>query len=213
MSLTTWPSSLLPSTYRLEVLANTVSGGRSSYDRSEQLIAMPGARWVARLTFRGLDRTEHRDAAAFVAAQQGRAGVFLWSPPAMPARGSWVTDAALPQIDGGGQTGRILALKGLLPSRPAVFQPGDLLSFVDPLGRMRLHQVIGTAAGQLSAAASNASGRASVMIAPPLRRSPADNTPLQLVPSGRFRLSRDSNPFDYAEGMNSDVTIEMEEAL
>lgn len=212
MSLSVWPSSILPSSYRLEVVANTVSGGRSNYDRSEQVIAMPGARWVARLTFRGLDREEHRTAAAFVAAQQGRAGVFLWAPPSMPARGSWVNDASLPRVNGGGQTGRALQLRGLLANRPAAFQPGDYLSFVDPLGRMRLHQVLGTS-GLLTPISTNASGHAGLMIAPPLRRSPADNTPLEWAPSGTFRLARDSNPFDYAEGMNSDVTVELEEVL
>jgi len=212
MSLTTWPSWLLPDSYRLEVIANTVSGGRSNFDRSEQLIAMPGARWAARLTFRGLDRAEHRDAAAFVAAQQGRVGAFLWGPPAMPTRGTWSADGTLPQVDGANQTGRTLNLKSLLPNRPAAFRPGDYLSFVDLTGRMRLHQVLGSA-GQLSAVASNATGRCSLLLHPPLRRSPADNTFLEWVPTGLFRLARDSNPFEYASGMYADVTVEMEEVL
>lgn len=212
MSLTVWPAWLLPSTYRLEVMPNTLSGGRSNYDRSEQIIALPGARWQARLTFRGLDRAEHREAAAFIAAQQGRVGIFRWSPPAMPPRGTWVADAALPRIDGATQTGRALQLKGLLASRPAVFKPGDLLSFNDLTGRMRLHKVLGTS-GLLAAISTDASGRAGMLIAPPLRRSPADNTLLEWAPSGTFRLARDSNPFEYAEGMYGDVTVELEEVL
>jgi hypothetical protein len=216
MSLTSWPASLLPSRYTLNLVPNTQSGGVSPYDRTEQVIVLPGEQWRARLVFENLDRIEARTLGAFLAAQQGRAGVFFWSPPALLPRGTVGADGQSPVVDGANQTGRSLNLRGLLANRPAVFQPDDMLMILDAIGRPWLHRVLGTGGSTpvFGAVAKNATGRCTVALAPPLRRAPVDGSGLGVWDAGtRWRLASNENPMEFTPGMLGNASIDLVEAL
>jgi hypothetical protein len=213
MSLALWPAAILPSSYSLVVAANTQSGGRSPFDGSEQTLELPGAKWVARLVFEGLDRDEHRHLQAWVNGQRGRAGRFRWGPPSQPLRGTAAAAAVSPRIRGAGQSGAILATQGWQANVGTVFAPGDFLSF-EVSGRAWLHQVSARSDGLVDFAGSNASGWCDFTVSPPLRRPPADNAALNIAaPVGTFRLSADRNPFEFETGMFGAIILEIEEAI
>jgi hypothetical protein len=111
-----------------------------------------------------------------------------------------------PFVNGAGQTGASLALRGFQPLAQA-FLAGDLLSWVDGAGRARLHM----ATADVTATEA---GACTLPIAPPLRSPPMDGaTVLIAAPAGVFRLAGDRNPMDLVRGLIGGGTLEIEEAL
>jgi len=53
MTILTFPADILgPTQMQLSLRGNTQSGGRSPFDGTEQTLELPGAAWIASLTFR-----------------------------------------------------------------------------------------------------------------------------------------------------------------
>lgn len=117
-----------------------------------------------------------------------------------------VTVAEGPFVAGAGQAGSVLALRGFAAGADAC-RTGDLLGFVDPGGRPRLHMVT-------SDATAAEAGTCSVAIAPPLRGAPADGAACLLAaPTAIWRLTADRSPLDIARGLIAGGTLEIEEAV
>jgi hypothetical protein len=204
MTILFFPNTIpAPNSMSLTAAGNTQSGGRSPFDGTEQVLALPGARWLAEMRWQNLTEAEWRTLGAFIATLNGRAGRFVYSPNfRFPRRG---TATGTPLVNGGSQTGSTLATDGW--NAGVAFLPGDLLGYVDPTGRQMMHRVTATA--------TVSSGACTVAIWPPLRRSPADNTALQIVsPSPTWRLSTDGIQEDYEPGERGfSVTLPLEEAI
>jgi hypothetical protein len=203
--LTPPPVFSLPSRFTFAPQANTRTGGRSPFDGSEQTLRQPGERWVATLAWEGLTQDEWRPLLAFMAALGGRAGRFSWSPAAIVPRRA-TGGAPAPVVAGAGQVGSTLALAGFAGAAQ-VFRAGDLLGFVDGLGRPRLHM----ATADVSAAGG---GTASVPIAPPLRSAPANGAAVNVTnPAVIWGLLSDRSPMDIARGLIAGGTLDIEEKL
>lgn len=129
------------------------------------------------------------------------ASAYIPTTPAGP-----VTVQEGPFVNGAGQAGTSLALRGWLPLAQA-FRAGDLLGFTDTTGRQRLHMATA------DATASEA-GLVTVPIAPPIRRAPADGATVTIVsPLTLWRLSQDRNPMEVLRGLLAGNTLDIEEAI
>lgn len=217
MAYMQWPSALLPSSYDLYLAFNTQSGGVSPFDKSEQTLEQPGARWGARLNFENLSISEGRLLTAFLHGLRGRAGRFTWGPPSWAPQGSAIADGGSSVINGASQSGVLVQTRGFVASRPAIFYPGDFLSWPDTTGRPQLHQVVADGAvpnGNFVATGSNAGGLCSFRVSPPIRRSPNDGAVLSIAaPTGLFRLSKDAVPPSFTGGMFASCSVDIEESI
>lgn len=163
------------------LMANTQTQ-TSPFDGTTQTVIMPGARWRGTATYL-LQMADFRTLQAFMASLGGRGGRFLYGPPQTARRAT----AAVPgpvQIDGAGQTGTVVNLKGF-PAATLVFEAGDWLSWPDADSRPQLHQVT-------APVTSDGAGLAAVPIAPPIRHSGADSAAVEITaPTGVFMLIGD----------------------
>lgn len=209
MTLYSWPASILPSRFRLELIGNTQSGGKSPFDGTEQTLELPGARWAFDLFFEGLTAEEHRPLMAFIAKLRGRAGRFLWGPP-FPRQ---ATCGGSPAIHAAGLTGTLLQTEGWSGAGYSVV-PGDWLCWPDPTGRMQLHIVTGDGDDAPNPSGPDLGGLSNFHVSPPIRRSPALHAPVYPVaPVGVFRLAEDRNGQDITRGLMAGGSLRIEEAI
>jgi hypothetical protein len=204
MTILSFPSTVpAPSDMTFGLAANTMSGGRSPFDGTEQTLAQPGARWIAELRWRDLDLAQWRALCAFLDRLGGRAGRFTWSPIVRFGRRGTATGT--PTVSGAGQTGNTINTAGW--GSGTAFVAGDILGWVDPTGRSVLHRVV--------ADATVSAGACAVPIAPAIRRSPASGAAINLSsPSPVWRLQRDDVQPDYTPGDRGfSVSLPIEEAI
>lgn len=207
MTIYEWPSAILPSRFRMKLIANTQSGGRSPFDGTEQTLELPGARWAADLSFEGLPAEEHRPFLAFLTSLRGRAGRFTWQVP-LPRQG---TAGGTPVMRLAGQTGRKIHTSGWAAG--VAVAPGDFICWVDPTGRWALHQVTGDADDAPASAVVTGGGLADFHVTPPIRRAPALNAPVYTVGVGIFRLAEDEAGLDIGRGLMAGGNLRIEEAI
>jgi hypothetical protein len=188
MTVLSFPSDVLaPSSLTLDIVANTQSGGKSPFDGTEQTLEMPGAAWMAKVTFENLQNAEWRSLLSFLVDLGGKAGRFTWAPP-FTRQGT----ATGGHINGAGQTGKSLVTAGWGGTGYAA-RNGDLIGWTDPTGRPALHIV--------TADATPSGGACTLAIAPAIRRPPADATALALTaPVALWRLADDTNGMDWMTG-------------
>lgn len=137
---------------------------------SVQTLEMPGARWTASYVLPPMKRVQAADWQAFFVQLRGQAGRFYgYDPDARAPRG---IATGTPLVNGGSQTGAILATDGWTPSVTGILKAGDYVAFDAGTGR-ELHLVVADAN-------SNADGQAMLSLEPPIRVSPLDNAPLIL---------------------------------
>ncbi len=239
MTITPWDPPRNPTSATWRMIGNTQTH-ESPFDRSTQTIEMPGARWAGTWTWDTLPETQWRYIAAFLAWARGRRLRFALNPLHAPLQtlttgtggmaddwainsggkwllndgsGAWSSAESLatpvPLVDGGGQVGEFLHTDGWIPDEPTL-QVGDFLSFQDPAGRYALHMVV--YGGPYVA---DSIGRCTFAIAPPIRRSPNDNAPVEIVtPRGTFMLAADDGgDMDFRLNRKASLTIEFVEAL
>lgn len=174
-----FPSNLGISSFRIGFRTAT-SRTESPFSFSEQVVRFSGELWEIEV---GLPRMFREDAEyfnAFLLKLRGKYGTFLiGNPNAYNPRGSWV---GTPVVDGGGQSGDTLNIRGLTPSQTNIARAGDYIQ-LGTGSNTRLHQV-------LNDTNSDGAGKASLLIAPNLRSSPSDGASLITTGArGRFRLS------------------------
>lgn len=129
-----------------------------------QTVELPGARWSLSFGYGNLQRDDAALMEAFLVALRGqanRARVLVFGREA--PRGTW---AGSPLVDGAGQTGASLLIKGF--SAGATVKKGDYFN-VGANGELKMVSADGTATG---------GGALTISFEPPLRASPANNTAL-----------------------------------
>ena len=169
--------SISPNGVEWQLISNTQSF-TSPLDKTVQTLELPGARWMATLSFNNLTDADARILLAFLAALRGQSGRFTMHDHSHPTPSGIATGT--PLVAGASQTGGTLVTDGWTPSQTGILKAGDYLGV-----NGELHMVIADAD-------SDVSGNATFSIEPPLRASPADNAAITVnSPTATFRLMDD----------------------
>lgn len=167
-----------------------------------------GAAWEGSLNLMARDRREAAAMKAWLVALEGVKGTFLLGDPGAPEiLGAAATDPGTPVVDGGSQTGRSLAIRGLPSSLPGWLLAGEYLQLGSGL-TARLYMALETVD-------SDGSGEATVTIWPALRSSPSDGDAVTIAgPKGLFRLAAAANPWSVRQGLiHEPVTLACSEVV
>lgn len=162
---------------------------------------LPGARWQATYVLPPMPPALAAPWRAFLVGLRGRAGRFYgYDPDARIPRGT--ARAAL--IDGAGQSGTTLKLKGLGVGQTLL--AGDYLAYDTGRGRT-LHIVVADAT-------ADSSGRMAVLVEPPIRTPPPNDAAAILTEASCvMMLSDDAVGWDGDESSFSLITFSAIEAL
>jgi hypothetical protein len=158
------PLGTLPSAVTLRSMQPTRVSSAHSLKR--QARTRGAQRWGMRFSWTVLNRATLAALHAFLFAQRGQADTFTTTLPGHTTpQGTWLGS---PVVNGAGQTGRVVALRGLTASQAAAAKAGDFLKFA---GHTKVYMVTADAA-------SDGSGLASVSIEPALIATLADGEAL-----------------------------------
>jgi hypothetical protein len=137
---------------------------------------------------------------AFLMALRGQANVFqLGDPLARSPRGSGL---GAPLVDGAGQTGYAVALKGFTASAANVLLPGDWI------------QIGYRAYRTVAPASADGTGRLSLAIWPQLRESPNDGSVVILNNTqGLWRLAQNARKWSITAARVYGMQFEIREAI
>ncbi len=134
----------------------------SAHSLHRQARTRGAQRWGMQLTWAPMRRAVFMQFFAFLMAQRGQADTFTTQLPGHNTpQGTW---SGTPVVNGAGQTGRVINLRGLTASQAAAAKAGDILTLA---GQTKVYMVTADAA-------SDAGGLAAVAIEPALLASPAD---------------------------------------
>lgn len=179
---------------------------RSPLSNAIQTIELIGSRWLATYTLPPMQRARAAAWAAFLTRLNGRVGrFFAGDPSAETPRG---VATGTPLVNGGSQTGTILATDGWTPNITGILLAGDYIAWDTPTSWREMHMIVADAN-------SNASGQASFVITPPIRESPADNVPLIInSPTCVMMLGTDAEAaWDVDESLFYGLRFSAEEAF
>jgi hypothetical protein len=126
--MSTFPSTPKPSSAKIR--SNSPTFVSIAHNLRQVVSTRNAHRWGIELDFPPMKRADFAALWAFIVGQRGRAGSFDITLPQHAARGSW---AGTPRVDGAGQTGRTIQLKGFTPSQPGVVKAGDFVRFSENL--------------------------------------------------------------------------------
>ncbi len=173
------------------------TGQQSVYEWSRQY-------WKADITLPRMPRATAEAWICFMVKLRGGRGTFLMPPiVGNTPRG---TMAGVPVVNGAGQAGLELDIRGLTANASGVLLAGDYIQLGSGADS-RLHKVLTDVDG-------DASGHATLDIWPPLRTSPADGAAVIYDnPVGKFRLSRNENPFRFVSPQKGIISFSVREAL
>lgn len=140
-------------------------------------------RWGIRKSWQQMPRAIFMQYYAFLVGQRGQADTFTCvMEDQVTPQGTWL---GTPVVNGAGQTGRTVALRGLTASQATAAKAGDLLKFA---GHTKVYMVTANAA-------SDGSGLANVVIEPALIASIADGEGL-VTSSVPFTVALASDSLD-----------------
>ena len=167
--------SITPTTNTFELVANTRTF-QSPLTNAIQTSSRKGSLWKASLQFTNLTGDDRREMQAFVVKLNGQQQRFTLHDHSYTRRGA---GGGTLLINGGTQSGTSLVCDGATASVNNYLRAGDYISFNN-----ELHMVIADAN-------SDASGNITLSIAPPIRKTAANNTVVDyLTPvSGVFMLA------------------------
>ena len=167
-----------------------------------KIVSSRGAhRWTFSLTYpAGMSRDEMAPLWAFLAAMSGQLGAFDFLAPNQAARGNFL---GAPVVDGDGQSGKNLSLKGFSPSVGGVLKAGDYIRIADD---NKSYIVINDVS-------SDSSGRASLEIYPALQKSPLDEAVVSAEGLFRCALTEDYQELSINDMLFYGLTIDLEEVL
>lgn len=187
---------VLPASCEFRLQHNSQSF-ESELSGATQVAAMPGARWAASLRFPILQGRDARLMRAFLARLGGRAGMFRMSvlePNAGTALGAPTIASVTTSVQ--------LETEGWAPNQPLALEVGDYITIGNELKMVT------------QAAEADAFGRATLHIAPPLRRRPSPETPIVTSsPSCVMRLADDTVGWDLSAPSLYAMTIDCIEVL
>lgn len=196
------PASPVPSRVRIDMV-DVVGITESTFTLSQEVFRHDGDQWAAQIVLPAQGSAAGFDEwAAFLAALGGRYGTFLLGEfPVRSPRGTW---AGTPVVDGAGQSGRTLALRGL--SAGATVKKNDRFQ-LGSAGTSRLYMA-------LTDATADGSGDVTLDIWPRLRESPADGAAVTTSsPKGLFRLADNRRGWDVEPGPFWGISFNAVEAI
>ncbi len=178
----------------------------SPLDGSTQTLALPGARWEAAITWNTLESSDRRILEAFLAQLGGQAGRFYLGPGWHAPRRA--TGTGTPLINGA-QSVSTINMDGWAAGAEA-FKTGDYFCVFTGGSPSRALLYIVTAD-----ATADGGGAVAVSVAPPVRTSVADNSPVYLDwPVATMRLADDDQgSVTVRPPMRGSFTISIVEAL
>jgi len=185
--------SITPTKNTFELVANTRTF-QSPLTNAIQTSSRKGSLWKASLQFTNLSGDDRREMQAFVVKLNGQQHRFTLHDHSYTRRGA---GGGTLLVNGGTQSGTSLVCDGATASVNNYLRAGDYISFNN-----ELHMVIADAN-------SDASGNVTLSIAPPIRKTAANNTVVDyLTPvSGVFMLAGPAS-WDTQPGIISSFTIE-----
>lgn len=205
MAILTMPTTPKFKTCRF-ILEGHTQTFRSPLSNAVQTLELAGSKWRANYELPPIQRVKAADWVAFLARLNGRVGRFYaGDPSAETARG---TATGTPLVNGASQTGTSLITDGWTINITGILKAGDYIAWDTPTSWRELHLVV-------LDANSNASGQATLTIAPPIRESPAENaTIIVSAPKCVMMLAADDGAgWDVNEALYYGVRFSAEEAF
>ena len=178
---------------RITLRANsTVGESVSPFSAEQQIYVHQGQWWEADVQLPPMrSRADAEEVLAAFLSLRGKEGSFLLAAPNATARGS---AGGTPVVDGAGQSGLTLAVRGGPLSTTDWLKAGDWIQLGSG-SSTRLHKV-------LVDADTDGSGETSLEIWPRLRSSPADGATLTVANcKGLFQLSSNAIEYEIGAGM------------
>ena len=192
MTTFTFPA-ITPSTNTFELVANTRTF-QSPLTNAIQTSSRKGSVWRASLQFNNLSGADRKVMQAFLVKLNGQEHRFTLHDHSHTRRGA---GGGTLRVNGGTQSGTSLVCDGATASVANYLKSGDYISFNN-----ELHMVVADAN-------SDGSGNITLSIAPPIRKTPADDTIVDYtVPvSGVFLLAGPAS-WQTTPSITSSFTIE-----
>ena len=183
-----------PTSQTFELATNT-KRFQSPLSNSIQTISRKGSHWRTTMTFSNMMPEDRAVLMAFISKLDGQTHRMRISDYGAIRYGNAVSPET-PLVQGSDQTGSTLTVDGVTAAVSNYFAAGDYISFNN-----ELHVVTANAS-------SNVSGEVEVSIAPPIRKSPANNASVEYAaPFGVFMMA--NNPKWTTESpFNSTIIIE-----
>ena len=175
----------------------------SPLSAATQTAELAPARWKAALTYRTVPESNWRLWMALKAQLRGQAnrlyvGPFVFAKPRGLAGGA-------PVVNGNGQTGNTLNVRGCTASQSPWLKVGDLFHYASP-NWQQMHIVVG------ADVASDSGGHAALTIEPAIRESPSDGAPIVTAsPQCIMGLVTDDLPLKFTPPAIAEFTVQLEE--
>jgi len=186
---------------------NIASITESSFDGSVQVQSFPGQYWMANLQFPKFERETGEQVSAFLSKLLGPVGTFLLpdTSNAVP-RGTAAIVSSSPTLNGSGQIGNTIDVKGAAVSETSWLLAGDAIQ-IGPSERAHFYKV-------LDDVDTDAGGLATINIWPSIRQPNIDGD--QVVtsnPKGLFFLNETTRRRLLTPPFRYDILITVREAL
>jgi hypothetical protein len=186
---------------------NVASISESAFDGSVQIQSFQGEYWRANLQFPKFEREKGEIVSAFLSKLRGPAGTFLLpdTSNALP-RGTAATVASSPTLNGSGQIGATISVKGAALSQTGWLLAGDVIQ-IGPADRAHFHKV-------LDDVDTTAGGLATINIWPTVRQPNIDGDPIVTEdPKGLFFLTETARRRLLTPPFRYDIPISVREVL
>ncbi len=187
---------------------SAVAISRSPFTFATQIQVHQGTAWGATVNLPAMARARAEEWVAFLVKLNGREGTFLMGDPSgATPRGSASSTPGSPVIDGAGQTGSDLNLRGLPVSASDYLLAGDYFQTSSGLNPF-LYKV-------LDDVSTDSAGEATVILWPDLRGIGLGDGAAVVVQntSGRFRLVKNTTEWSIDEAVHFGITFDAIEAL
>ena len=181
-------------------LQDTVATSVSPFTGQQQIQDWQASFLEASVSMPPLTQAQAQNWIAFLMALRGQAKVFqLGDPLAVAPRGSAL---GVPLVDGAGQTGYLLNLKGWTPNTAGVLLPGDWI------------QIGYRAYRTIAAANADSAGKVALGIWPQIRESPNDSDVVVLTNTKvLWRLANNARKFSLTASRTYGMQFEIREAI
>lgn len=185
--------SITPTTNTFELVSNTRTF-QSPLTNAVQTTSRKGSLWKATLTFNNLVGADRKVMQAFLVGLNGQEHRFTLHDHSHTKRGAGGGTLA---VNGGSQSGSSLICDGATASVTNYLRAGDYISFNN-----ELHMITADAN-------SDSSGNITLSIAPPIRKTPPDDTVVDYSEpvSGVFMLAGPAS-WDTTQSIASNYTVE-----
>jgi hypothetical protein len=165
---------------------SVVASMQSPFTGTQQVLKWPGEWWEAQVSLPPMNRAQAEEWIAFLLnCRGGFRRMKLGDPSGRVPRG---VATGAPVIDGAGQGGNLLSLRGFTPNVAGILLAGDYIEVADHLYKVTYPED------------TDGNGAATFDIFPALRNSPADGDPVILVnTAGTFRLASNKTQWSIDE--------------